>query len=102
MQKIMDGKLYDTDKSFWIHTFEVPPYEGFDPVGNDAVLSDKHVLYLSNKKQFFVVVTTSFTNYLDDTTVWQLMSRDEARNWLDGTDAPADAYEHAEFKVNEG
>lgn len=102
MQKMVDGKLYDTETSLWIHTFEVPPYEGFDPAGNDAVLSETQVLYLSDKRQFFVIVTTSFTNYPDSKTVGQLMSREEAKNWLDETGAPADAYDHAKFKVKRG
>ena len=102
MKKIIDGKLYDTDKSFQICTFELPPYEAFDPAGNDAVLAEIHVLYRSDKGQFFVIVTTSFTGYPCDKNDGQLLSREEARKWLEENDAPADAYEHAGFAVEKG
>ena len=102
MQKIIDGKLYDTDKSLQIHTVEFPPYEAFDPAGDDAILSETHTLYLSGKGQFFVIVTTSFTNYPCDKKDGQLLSMAEARNWLEENDAPADAYEYARFKIEKG
>jgi hypothetical protein len=102
MKKVIDGKLYDTDKSLWIHTFDLPPYEAFDPAGNDAVLSETHCLYQSDKGQFVMIVTTSFTGYPCDKNDGQLLSREEARKWLEENDAPEDAYGAAGFKVEKG
>ena len=102
MKKIIDGNLYDTDKSIWIHTFESPPYEAFDPEGNDAVLLETQCLYKSDQEQFFMAVTTSFTGPTCSKTYWQLLQRKEVKRWLEEVDSPEDAYKVAGFKIEKG
>ena len=59
-------------------------------------------LYRSGKGQFFLSGTISYFSGFPGEPTGRLLSREEARDWLEQNDAPADAYEYAGFKIQEG
>lgn len=102
MTIIIDGKLYDTDRSIWIHTVDIPPYEAFDPMGNDAVLSEQHAVYRSEKGQCFMLVTTAFSSFAGDAFGRQPLSSSEVREWLERNNAPEEAFKAANIEIERG
>ena len=103
MRIIIDGKLYDADnKSIWIHTIEIPPYEAFDPMGNDAVLSEQHAVYRSDSGQVFMLITTTFTGPVGEALSGELLSSSEVRGWLEQNNAPEEAFKAANMDLERG
>ncbi len=90
-QKIMKGKLYDTEKAKKIFTWV-----------NDPPSSDhqhvKETLYLSWKGNFFV---WSGSDEATGNVSVKALNRGAVQEWLESKEAPLSAYREAEIEIEE-
>ena len=104
MEIMIDGKEFDTEgkKTIFIHNVEFRPFEAVDESGDAAIYFSQEDLYRSEKGQFFLVSTSSYSTHSLKKTSGRLLSTKDVGDWLVENEAPRDAYEAAGFEVEEG